>query len=71
MLHWTILKSHPNKELSTYALLGALEIESFYPALYVKPTNPRAHGQVLVNKRPPFICHFALAAGVLRKARAT
>jgi transcription antitermination factor NusG len=42
MLHWYVLKSHPNKELSTYALLGALEIESFYPALYVKPANPRA-----------------------------
>ena len=61
MLHWTILKSNPNKELSIYALLGALEIESFYPALYVKPANlwaqrlgedaPRAPGAC--PRRPP------------------
>ena len=53
MLHWYVLKSHPNRELSTYALLGALEIESFYPALYVKPANPRA--QRLVPYFPGYL----------------
>lgn len=40
--HWYALHSKPRKETLLWEQLGLLEIETYYPRLYVRPTNPRA-----------------------------
>jgi len=41
-MHWYVLRSKPNKELSLWRELCAREVESFYPQLHVRPVNPRS-----------------------------
>ena len=41
-VHWYVLRSKPNKEMSLWRELTARGYECFYPHLHVRPANPRS-----------------------------
>jgi len=41
-LHWHVLRSKPNKEMTLWRELTARGFECFYPQLHVRPVNPRS-----------------------------
>jgi transcription antitermination factor NusG len=40
--HWYVLRSQPHKENALYQQLLTRDHEAFFPALHVKPVNPRS-----------------------------
>jgi transcription elongation factor/antiterminator RfaH len=64
MKAWYVLRTKPHKETAVYRLLRSQEITVFYPAIKVKPVNPRSK-----RVRPYFPGYMFVRADLVQMGR--